>query len=95
MSESCNHDCSSCSANCGSRTKESMIFKTHKDSKIRKVIGVVSGKGGVGKSMISSMLATNFQRKGYRENLFFRARKRQLRARLYLQRQLSGQGLRL
>ena len=66
MSEECNHDCSSCSADCSSRSPESLIEKPHEKSKIKKVIGVVSGKGGVGKSMISSMLAVNFQRKGYR-----------------------------
>lgn len=65
MSENCNHDCSSCSADCDSRDKESFLEKPHSQSTIRKVIGVVSGKGGVGKSMVSSMLAVNFQRKGY------------------------------
>lgn len=66
MSEECNHDCSSCSADCSSRSPESFLEKPHEKSSIKKVIGVVSGKGGVGKSMISSMLAVNFQRKGYR-----------------------------
>lgn len=66
MSEDCNHDCSSCSADCSSRSPESFLEKPHDKSSIKKVIGVVSGKGGVGKSMISSMLAVNFQRKGYR-----------------------------
>lgn len=65
MSEDCNHDCSSCSAACSSRSSESFLEKPHDKSSIKKVIGVVSGKGGVGKSMISSMLAVNFQRKGY------------------------------
>ncbi len=66
MSESCSQNCSSCSsANCSSRKAESMLEKPHKDSRIGKVIGVVSGKGGVGKSMTSSMLAVNLQRKGY------------------------------
>lgn len=67
MSEqNCNHDCSSCSSDCSSRDPKSFLEKPHDKSTIRKVIGVVSGKGGVGKSMISSMLAVNFQRKGYR-----------------------------
>ena len=67
MSEqNCNHDCSSCSSDCSSRDPKSFLGKPHDKSTIRKVIGVVSGKGGVGKSMISSMLAVNFQRKGYR-----------------------------
>lgn len=65
MSENCNHDCSSCSADCSSRSPESFLEKPHEKSSIKKVIGVVSGKGGVGKSMVSSMLAVNFQRKGY------------------------------
>lgn len=65
MSENCNHDCSSCAETCSSRTPESFLEQPHAKSSIRKVIGVVSGKGGVGKSMISSMLAVNFQKKGY------------------------------
>lgn len=65
MSENCNHDCSSCSADCSSRDPKSFLEKPHAQSTIRKVIGVVSGKGGVGKSMVSSMLAVHFQRKGY------------------------------
>lgn len=65
MSENCSHDCSSCSADCDSRSPQSFMEQPHKDSRIGKVIGVVSGKGGVGKSMTSSMLAVNLQRKGY------------------------------
>lgn len=65
MSESCSHDCSSCSADCSSRDPKSFLEQPHAQSTIRKVIGVVSGKGGVGKSMVSSMLAANFQKKGY------------------------------
>ena len=65
MSESCSHDCGSCSADCSSRSPQSMIEQPNKESRIDKVIGVVSGKGGVGKSMISSMLAVNLQRKGH------------------------------
>ena len=65
MSESCNHDCSSCSESCSSRDPKSFLEKPHAKSSIKKVIGVVSGKGGVGKSMVSSMLAASFQKKGY------------------------------
>lgn len=65
MSE-CTHDCSSCSQNCSERKPESLIEKPHKLSQIKKVIGVVSGKGGVGKSMVSSLMAVNMNRKGYR-----------------------------
>ncbi|MGN1099394.1 MAG: P-loop NTPase [Christensenellales bacterium] len=55
MSE-CTHDCSSCGESCGSR-KESFGEKLNKDSSVKKVIGIISGKGGVGKSMVTSMLA--------------------------------------
>ncbi len=51
MSDNCSHDCSSCSSNCSSREKKSLIKKPHEFSDIKKVIAVVSGKGGVGKSM--------------------------------------------
>jgi len=65
MSEECTHDCSSCSADCGSRDKQSFQEQLNPASSVKKVIGVVSGKGGVGKSMITSMLAVLMQRKGY------------------------------
>jgi len=64
MSENCTHDCSSCSANCSSRNtiqKEPQ----NKLSNIKKVIGVVSGKGGVGKSLVTSALAVSTARKGF------------------------------
>lgn len=63
MSE-CNHNCSSCSADCGERTEESLLAPANANSCVRKVIGVVSGKGGVGKSMVTSTLAVLTQRKG-------------------------------
>ena len=63
MSE-CTHDCSSCSEKCASRSPESFLEKPHEMSKIKKVIGVVSGKGGVGKSLVTSMLTTAMQVKG-------------------------------
>ncbi|MBQ3075205.1 MAG: Mrp/NBP35 family ATP-binding protein [Clostridia bacterium] len=56
MSE-CTHDCSSCSQNCSDR-KESLIKETNKNSNVKKVIGIVSGKGGVGKSLVTSLLAS-------------------------------------
>ena len=65
MSQSCSHNCSSCSQNCASREKQSLIEKPHQLSNIKKVIGVVSGKGGVGKSMVSSLLAVTMQRRGF------------------------------
>ena len=64
MSENCTHDCSSCSSNCSSRKKESMIKAPHKDSSIKKVIGIVSGKGGVGKSLTTSLLAAYAAKQG-------------------------------
>ena len=67
MSE-CTHDCSTCSVNCSSRkpSREEMLAKPHDLSSVKRVIGVVSGKGGVGKSLVTSMLAVNMQRKGYK-----------------------------
>lgn len=59
MSE-CSHDCSSCQANCGDRkpSKEDFLKPMNKYSNIKKVVGIVSGKGGVGKSLVSCMLAS-------------------------------------
>ena len=63
----CNHDCSNCSSNCGERTeKQSFIEKPHELTHIKKIIGVVSGKGGVGKSLITSILAVMMNNKGYK-----------------------------
>lgn len=60
----CNHNCSECSSNCDERTPESFLEKPHEMSHIKKVIGVVSGKGGVGKSLVTSLLTVLMQRKG-------------------------------
>ena len=64
MSEKCTHDCSSCSSNCSSRKKESMLKAPHKEASIKKVIGIVSGKGGVGKSLTTSLLASFAHKQG-------------------------------
>ncbi len=66
MSEECTHDCSTCGANCSSRQseKESLRAPANADSRIRKVIGIVSGKGGVGKSLVTSLLAVTVNRAG-------------------------------
>ncbi|MBE7014459.1 MAG: Mrp/NBP35 family ATP-binding protein [Ruminococcaceae bacterium] len=64
MSE-CTHDCSSCSEKCSQAKPESLIEKPHELSDIKKVIGIVSGKGGVGKSMVTSLMAILMNRKGY------------------------------
>lgn len=63
MSE-CNHDCSSCSQNCSER--KSMIEKAHELSNVKKVIGIVSGKGGVGKSLVTALSAVISNRHGYK-----------------------------
>ena len=64
MSE-CTHDCSSCSSNCSERKeKQSFIAEANQFSNIKKVIGVVSGKGGVGKSLVSCLLAAKCQKEG-------------------------------
>lgn len=67
MSESCNHDCESCGQSCSSRQKPQGIKKEalNASSSVKKVIGIVSGKGGVGKSLVTSLLAVMFQRRGY------------------------------
>ena len=66
MSENCNHDCGSCAANCASREGGAPDFsaKANAHSRVKKVIGVVSGKGGVGKSMVTSVLSVLMRRKG-------------------------------
>ena len=63
MAEECTHDCESCKENCAQRD---MHKKPHELSKIKKVIGIVSGKGGVGKSLTTAMLAVTAQRNGYK-----------------------------
>jgi Mrp family chromosome partitioning ATPase len=63
---SCNGNCSSCSSDCGDRKAESLLAKLNPKSTVKKVIAVVSGKGGVGKSTVTSTLAVAMSRKGYR-----------------------------
>lgn len=69
VNEECTHDCSSCSANCASR-EGGVTVQMHESlndySRVRKVIGVVSGKGGVGKSMVTSLMTVMFARNGYK-----------------------------
>lgn len=63
--QNCTHDCSTCSSNCASRQQPAdMHEKPHALSSIKKVIGVVSGKGGVGKSMVTSLLSVIMKRRG-------------------------------
>ena len=63
MSE-CTHDCASCKEKCAS--PEIQVEKPNRLSSVKKVIGVVSGKGGVGKSLVSALLASGLTKKGYR-----------------------------
>ena len=65
MSEECTHDCSTCSAACSSREAAPQHDAPNPNSSVKKVIGVVSGKGGVGKSMTSALLACAMARRGY------------------------------
>ena len=65
MSE-CTHDCSNCSSNCSERDPKSFLESLNELSSVKKVIGIVSGKGGVGKSSVTSLLATAMSKKGYK-----------------------------
>ena len=67
MSESCNQNCSSCSEDCEERKEQKIDFseKLNQMSSVKKVIGVISGKGGVGKSLVTSILAVIMNRMGY------------------------------
>lgn len=67
MSETCTNICSSCSSDCNTRKEAQTDFteKPHELSNIKKVIGVVSGKGGVGKSLVTSLMAVTMQRRGH------------------------------
>lgn len=64
MSE-CTHDCANCGENCSERQGESFLKALNPQSSVKKVIAVVSGKGGVGKSLVTSLLASEMQRRGH------------------------------
>ncbi|MBR1753082.1 MAG: P-loop NTPase, partial [Ruminococcus sp.] len=64
MSEECTRDCSSCGVDCPSRKPESLLADLNPLSSVKKVYAVMSGKGGVGKSIVTSMLSVLAQRKG-------------------------------
>ena len=64
MSE-CTHDCSTCQNKCASAKPESLLAPQNAGSNVKKVIGVVSGKGGVGKSLVTGLMATLMQRRGH------------------------------
>ena len=59
----CTHDCSSCKDTC---EKKDFLAKPREDTRIKKIIAVVSGKGGVGKSMVTDLLASATLKKGYK-----------------------------
>lgn len=64
--EGCSGNCETCSAHCGGQEKQDFHEPIQKDSSVRHVIGIASGKGGVGKSMVTAALAVAMSRKGYR-----------------------------
>ena len=68
MSETCNNDCNKCGETCSERSNEQVDFSAPENSSshINKVIGVVSGKGGVGKSLITSLMAVSMCRRGHK-----------------------------
>ena len=63
MSAECNHDCSACGEQCAERQPESFRQPLNELSRVRHVIGVISGKGGVGKSMVACLLASLLRKK--------------------------------
>lgn len=66
MAEECTHDCSSCTANCSSRENAIQKEPVNQYSTVKHVVAVMSGKGGVGKSMTTSLLATAIAKLGYK-----------------------------
>lgn len=62
----CTHDCSSCSGSCSLKQPESLYEPLNELSSVKRVIGIVSGKGGVGKSLVTSMMAVNMQRRDFK-----------------------------
>lgn len=64
--ESCTHDCNSCGASCGQRSPSSLLAPPNPLSRVGKVIAVMSGKGGVGKSSVTASLAAAMSHMGYR-----------------------------
>jgi len=66
MSENCSGNCESCQESCADRKPESLLAEANPQSHVKKVIAVVSGKGGVGKSTVTSMLAVAMTKLGYR-----------------------------
>ena len=66
MAENCTHDCSSCGESCSEREPRNLLLAPmNKDSNVKNVIAVVSGKGGVGKSLVTALMASRMKRQGY------------------------------
>ncbi|NLZ91020.1 MAG: Mrp/NBP35 family ATP-binding protein [Clostridiales bacterium] len=72
MSEKCDQNCSACSKECSDRKEKQTDFsvKLNANSSVKKVIGIISGKGGVGKSLVASMLAVLMNRRGHSTAIF-------------------------
>ncbi len=67
MAENCTHDCSTCGENCADRSApQSFLAEQNANSNVKKVIAVVSGKGGVGKSLVTSLMASEMRRRGHK-----------------------------
>lgn len=67
MSENCTHDCSTCSESCSSRQEpQSLLESLNELSSVKKVVAIASGKGGVGKSAVTALLAVGLRRRGYK-----------------------------
>ena len=68
MSQDCDNNCAGCAQDCDDRTEEQIDFTAHlhPESSVKKLIAVMSGKGGVGKSLVASLLAVGMMKKGYR-----------------------------
>lgn len=64
MSENCNHNCENCSENCAQRDPKSFLEAPNALSSIKKVVAIMSGKGGVGKSMVTGLMAVLAQKAG-------------------------------
>src|SRR5574344_3100161 len=64
MSENCNHNCDTCSENCSEKKPQSFLFDMNTSSNIKNVYAIMSGKGSVGKSMVTSMLSILSQKAG-------------------------------
>ena len=65
MSENCSHDCSSCGESCSDRATPNFRKELREGSRVGRVIAVVSGKGGVGKSLVTGLMASEMAKRGY------------------------------